>query len=144
MALVQPGFRAESRFWSVGEHGSSVFLTSRLDLRCEGASAGDEGTTCTAFDGARTGFFTVNPVTRRPTVLASVEGHFYLRSDAGHGWVLGRLNEGLVLFRAAARVGIRVAEADRTNIEDLAIADKTLGATSWNGYESTIRLYSTE
>ena len=47
-AMVQPSLRAESRFWTVSQNGSVPFITSRLDLRCRGASAGDEGTMCTA------------------------------------------------------------------------------------------------
>jgi hypothetical protein len=142
LAVVRSGVRAESRFWTVSERGNSAFLPSRLDLRCEGASTGDEGATCTAFDGARTGFFAVDPLGRRSTPLASVDGHFYLLSDTGRGWVLGRWDRGLVLLRAAKQQAIRVAEADGTSIEDLAIAGQTLGAASWNGHASTIRLYS--
>jgi len=81
---------------------------------------------------------------RRSTVLASVAGHFYLRSDAGQGWVLGRWDDRLVLLRTARRQAIRVDETDGTRVDQLAIADKTLGAASWNGHESTIRLYSIE
>jgi len=144
LALVQPRLRAESRFWAVSKHGSLMFLNSRLDVRCRGARAGEEGTTCSAFDGTRTGFFAVDPVMRRSTVLASVAGHFYLRSDAGQGWVLGRWDDRLVLLRTARRQAIRVDETDGTRVDQLAIADKTLGAASWNGHESTIRLYSIE
>jgi Zn-dependent protease with chaperone function len=142
--IDRPGLREESRFWMVSPQGSAAILTSRLDLRCRGASTGVEGTTCTAFDGTRTGFFAVDPATRRSTVLASVPGHFYLRTDAGRGWVLGSWNLELVLVRATTQQAIRVAEAHGGPVNQLAIADKTLGAVSWNGHGSTVRLHSIE
>jgi hypothetical protein len=143
-AMVQPSLRAESRFWTVSQNAGMPFMTSRLDLRCRGASVGDEGTTCTAFDGIRTGFFAVDPATHHSTALATVPGHFYLRTDAGRGWVLGSWDQGVVLLRATTRQAIRVAEADGMHVNQLAIADKTLASSSWNGHGSTIRLYSIE
>src|SRR6185503_18840175 len=137
-AILQPVFRAESRFWTVGEHGSSAFLTSRLDLTCRGASTGDEGTTCTAFDGARTGFFAVDPATRRSTVLASVPGSFYFRTDAGRGWIIGWWERGTVLLHPATRRAIRVVDGYGRHVTDLAINGNTVGAASWNEHGSTI------
>jgi len=135
---------SKSRFWTVSHHGSAPFLASRLGLRCQGASAPDEAATCTVFDGARTGLFAVDPATRRSSVLASVPGRFYLRRDAGPGWILGWLDHQLVLLQAATRQAFRVPEDGGMRVTELAIVAKTIGAASWNGRGSTIRLYSIE
>jgi hypothetical protein len=140
-AVVRPSL-SRSRLWTLSRHGSAAFITSRLDVRCQGASAPDEATTCTAFDGTRTGFFGVDPAARQSTVLASVPGHFYPRNAAGRGWILGWLHHQQVLLQATTRQAFRVAEADGNRVTELAIADKTLGAAAWNGQGSTIRLYS--
>jgi hypothetical protein len=50
----------------------------------------------------------------------------------------------LVLLRATTRQAIRVAEGEGMRVNQLAIAEKSLGAASWNGHGSTIRLYSIE
>ena len=142
-AMVRPRL-SRSRFWTLSQHGSTAFITSRFDVRCQGATAPDEVTTCTAFDGTRTGFFAIDPATRRSTVLTSVQGRFYPRSAAGRGWILGWLDHQQVLLQATTRQAFRVAETGGTRVTELAIVDKTLGAASWNGQGSTIRLYSIE
>ena len=128
--------------WTVGDRGASVFALSHLDLTCRTPARDGDGTTCTAFDGTRTGLFAVNTVSPRLAALASVEGHFYLSNDAGSGWLMGWWEGEPVLIRAATREAIRVAPRNGESLYELAISGNVLGAVTSNEGASTVRLYS--
>jgi hypothetical protein len=143
-AILQPDRRTESRFWTVSEHDRSVFLTSRLDVTCRGASSGGEGAMCAAFDGARTGLFALDPATRRSIPVAFVSGRFYFRNDAGGGWLQGWLDRDRILLRPEMHQALRVGESDGMRVTQLALAGTTLGAALWSGDSdgSLVRLYT--
>jgi hypothetical protein len=78
-------------------------------------------------------------------VVAALPGTFYLRGDAGSGWVLGWWDRRTVLVRPTMRQAIRVDDGDRTRVvTELAIADQTLAAVLPTEQGSTVRLYSIE
>jgi Zn-dependent protease with chaperone function len=143
-AILQEGYRKDSWFWSVSKRDPSTFLSSSLDVACRGVSLGSESATCAAFDGARTGFFALDPATRQATLLAFVPGRFYLRGDAGGGWFQGRWDHEPVLLQATTRQALRLDEGQRNRLTHLAIAGRTLGAAFWSadGDGSIVRLYA--
>ncbi len=141
--LIPPVGRSESRFWSIENSGRrSVFATSRLDLVCQTTSGDDAATLCTAFDGIRTRFFAIDPDTRRPSPLASVSGRFYLRGDAGCGWLAGWWDRSLVLVRASTGEAVRIADGEWRSPILLAKADTMFGAVFPRARGSVVRLYS--
>jgi hypothetical protein len=136
--------RTESRFWSIEDSGPSMFASSRLNMVCLTASGDAEATLCTAFDGLRTRLFAVDPSTRRPEPLASVNGRFYLRGDAGCGWLAGWWDRSLVLVKASTGEAFRLADGEWHSPMLLAKTDTVLGAVFENRRGSVVRLYSME
>jgi hypothetical protein len=141
-ALVQREYRYESRFWVVRREGAAAFATSHLDLRCPHQSAEDDTPVCAAYDGTRTGIYTVDPATRRLMPVASMMGRFFLRGGAGAGWQSGWWDRSPVLLRPATRAVIRVGARNRDCPDVLAISAGMVGAVWTNDSESTVRLYS--
>jgi Zn-dependent protease with chaperone function len=143
--LIPSVGRSESRFWSIDDNGRrSIFATSRLDLVCQTTSGDEDATLCTAFDGMRTRFFAVDPATRRLAALASVSGRFYLRGEAGGGWLAGWWERSLVLVRASTGEAIRIADGEWRTPILLAKAEKLFGAVFAQDRGSVVRLYSME
>jgi hypothetical protein len=140
-SIVQTGLHTESHIWTTSDHGRSAVTASRLDLRCRRLSTDGEAAVCTAFDGTRTRFFEVNSLTRTLKALASVAGHFYLRGDAGGGWVAGWWDGEPVLLRTATRSAIRVRGLDGSRVDELAITETVIGAVSSTADGSIVRLY---
>jgi Zn-dependent protease with chaperone function len=144
-STVRPGHFGTSRrvsvLWSLTDHGSSAWTTTRLVLHCEPLSTRGEAALCTAFDGTRTRLFEVNPVTRRLKALASVDGLFFRRGQDGPGWIAGSSSLGSVLLRTATGTAIRVDGRDGSHAGDLAMADNVIGAVFWNERGSTVRIY---
>jgi len=136
-SIVQTDLHTESQIWTIGDHGRAAVTASRLDLRCGRLSSGGEAAMCTAFDGTRTRFFEVNSL----KALASVAGHFYLRGDAGGGWVAGWWDGEPVLLRTATRNAIRVRGLDGSRVDELAITETVIGAVSSGIDGSIVRLY---
>jgi Zn-dependent protease with chaperone function len=131
--------------WSITDRGSSVWTTTRLQLRCGPLSTRGEAALCLAFDGARTRLFEVNPVTRRWKALASVDGQFFRRDEEGStGWISGWSSLGPVLLRPADGTALRIVGRDGSHAEELAIADSVIGAVFWTENGSTVRLYDRE
>ena len=141
--LIQPWSRTEARFWALDQHGQSAFAASRLNLTCFG-SPDDEPATCSAFDGRRTRFFTVDPGTRQVAALSSLDDRFYLRGVSGRGWVSGWMDRGPLVLRARTRQAVRISGPRRGRPYHLTVAEKTLGAVSWAESGSVVRLYPIE
>jgi Zn-dependent protease with chaperone function len=143
--LFRPLIRTDVRFWTVNERGQSAFAASRLSLSCFG-SPDDEPATCTAFDGRRTRFITIDPGTRQLTALASLDERFIFRGASGGGWVSGWMDNrwadgGPLVLNARTRQGIRVAGRRPYK---LTVSGKTLAAVSWTDSGSFVRLYLIE
>jgi hypothetical protein len=136
------GRRAVSVLWSITDHGSSAWATTRLELRCGPLSNRGEAALCMAFDGNRTRLFEVNPITRRLKALVSVDGRLFRHDQEGDtGWIAGGSSLGSVLLRPAAHTAIRINGRDGSRAEALAIADDVIGAVFSNETGSTVRLY---
>src|SRR5262249_14240424 len=137
--------RAVSVLWSISDHGSSSWATTRLELQCGPLSTRGELALCLAFDGGTTRFFEVNPVTRRLRALVSVKGRFFRSGDEGNfGWIAGSSTLGSVLLRPAGRAAVGVDARDGSHADGLAITDRMVGAVFSNGYGSIVRLYDRE
>jgi hypothetical protein len=135
--------RAVSRLWSITDGGSSVWTTTRLDLRCGALSTRGEAALCLAFDGGRTRLFEVNPVARRLRALASVDGRFFRRGDDNAaGWIAGWSSLGSVLLQPATGKAIRIDGRDGSRAYELAVADNVIGAVFSNETGSVVRLYN--
>jgi hypothetical protein len=136
------GHHAVFVLWSITDRASSVWTTTRLELRCGPLSTRGEAALCMAFDGARTRLFEVNPVTRRLKALVSVDGRFFRRDEEGStGWIAGWSSAGSVLLRPDGRTAIRVDGRDGSRADQLAISDSVIGAVFSNANGSTVRIY---
>jgi hypothetical protein len=136
------GRRAVSVLWSITDRGSSSWITTRLELRCGPLSTRGELALCMAFDGDRTRFFEVNPVTRRLKALVSVDGRFLRNGEESRaGWIAGWTNLGSILLRTTAGRAIRVNGRDGSRANVLAITDSVIGAVFPSGSGSTVRVY---
>jgi hypothetical protein len=145
-STMRPGHfgvnRRVSVLWSLTDHGSSAWMTTRLVLQCGPLSTRGEAALCAAFDGTRTRLFEVNPVTRRLRALASVDGLFFRGGQEGSGWIAGSSGLGSILLRTASGTAIRVDGRDGSHAAgDLAMADNVIGAVFWSEHGSTVRLY---
>jgi Zn-dependent protease with chaperone function len=136
------GHHAAFVLWSITDRGSSVWTTTRLELGCGPLSTRGEAALCLAFDGTRTRFFEVNPVTRRLKPLVSVDGRFFRRGEENaRGWIAGWSSVGSVLLRPDDGTAIRVDGRGGSRADELAIADSVIGAVFSNENGSTVRLY---
>ena len=138
--FIQPDYHPESRLWSIGREGASAFAMSHFDLRCPHRTAG-EGPLCAAYDGIRTGIYSLDPAARSLTPLASMTGPFFPRS-AGAGWMAGWWEHAPVLVHPATRTVLRVDADDQERPDLLALATPIVGAVWTNANQSTVRLYS--
>jgi hypothetical protein len=130
-----PRRRPSYRLWSLGSN-AVPFGESHLQVTCPSPPV------CTAYDGSRTGFFTVDPVSRRTTPLATVEGRSFIYSDAGYGWMAGWWDGSPVLIRAATREAIRVVPRTGDRPYALGIGETAVGAVTAREHGGTVRLYS--
>ena len=136
------GRHAASVLWSITDRGSSVWTTTRLELRCGPLSTRGDVALCLAFDGARTRLFEVNPVARRLKALASVDGQFFRRGEEGStDWIAGWSSLGSILLRTATGAAVRIDQRDGSQASELAMADSVVGAVFSNENGSTVRLY---
>jgi Zn-dependent protease with chaperone function len=136
-----PPGHASYRLWTLGTNASPVG-ESHLDVDCPISSANGNATLCTAFDGTRTGFFSVDAASRQLTPLVTVQGRSYVYNDAGRGWVTGWWDRAPILIRAAQHEAIRVVPRTGERPHALAIGEAVLGAVTSSEHGSTIRLYS--
>jgi Zn-dependent protease with chaperone function len=132
---------ASYRLWTLGTDASPVG-ESHLDVDCPISSGNGDATLCTAYDGSRTGFFSVDAASRRLTPLVTVRGRSYVYNDAGRGWVTGWWERAPILIRAAQHEAIRVVPRTGERPHALAIGEAVLGAVTSGQDGSTIRLYS--
>jgi Zn-dependent protease with chaperone function len=139
--LMRQEYGAESRFWSIGRDGASPFATSHFDLRCPHQNAGQR-LVCAAYDGTRTGIYSVDAATQRLTAMAVMTGRFFPRGATGAGWMTGWWEHAPVLMHPATRTVLRVDGRDQQRPDLLAMTESIVGAVWSNGSESTVRLYS--
>jgi hypothetical protein len=71
-------------------------------------------------------------------------GRFYVRNIAGSGWLAGWWDHELVLVRPSTGEAIRLAEDEEQGPDQLAMADKMIGAVFSKSHGSTVQLYSIE
>lgn len=134
---------ASYRLWTLGAN-PTAFAESRLDVNCPALSPDGEATLCTAFDGSRTGFFSVDAVAHRLTPLVTVQGRSYVNADAGDGWLTGWWERAPILIRAARHEAIRVVARSGERPYALAISRTAIGAVTPNAHGATIQVYSRE
>jgi Zn-dependent protease with chaperone function len=133
-----------SVIWAITDGGSSVWTTTRLELRCGRLSTQGEAALCTAFDGSRTRIFEMNPVARRLKALVSIEGRFFRRGEDGNGWIVGGSSLGSVLLHTATGTAIRIDRHDGSIVDQFAIGDTVIAAAFSKENGSTVRLYDRE
>jgi hypothetical protein len=141
LPFIQPELRTESRLWGLGEAGRAAFATSRIDVTCRSSVLMDDPTTCAAFDGTRTRFFTVDPEAKRLTAVASIAGRFSLRGNGDRDWVDGWWDGTPVVLHATTREAMRLPASRDERPYHLAIGDTVMAAVSWSRDASTVRVY---
>jgi Zn-dependent protease with chaperone function len=141
LASWMPRRRASYRLWSFGPD-AVPFGESHLVVNCPAGSSDRELPVCAAYDGSRTGFFTVDPVSRQMRALATVEGRSYIYDDVGYGWMSGWWDRSPILIRAAKREAIRVVPRTGDRPYALGIGQTAVGTVIAREHGATIRLYS--
>jgi Zn-dependent protease with chaperone function len=141
LASWMPPRRASYRLWSLGPD-AIPFGESHLVVNCPAGSSDREPPVCTAYDGSRTGFFTIDAALRQTMALATVERRSYVYSDAGYGWMAGWWDGSPVLIRAAKGEAIRVASRAGDRPYALGVGQTAVGAVTAAEHGATIQLYS--
>ena len=139
--LLSSGFRTESRLWTAGPGGAAALAETRLDFRCETDHAADATTVCTAFDGARTRLFLVDPRADRPTAVGSLRGRFFIYSATASDWATGWWDSDPVILRLSTREALRIADPGGGRARTVALADTVVGTLTSDDRRQVLRLY---
>ena len=138
--ILQPNIRSTGRFRALGDAPDVVFPETRLDVDCPRLPIADRPV-CTANDGARVRFFTMDEGLRRFDAVGSLPGRFYARGGSTGDAIVGWLDSAAVVVRPRMRDAIRVRRCDSECVTHLAADEHVVAAASGGGGRSTIHVY---
>lgn len=136
--LVQPDLETRFRFASTQQ--DHTVMVSRLDATCFTGGLKGQNLVCSAFDGTRTRFISLNAASSQVNALGWVDGRYTFNRRPNNGWFSGWRNSSPVALSLQRRIGI---EGDRVgNYRPFVVtgADDVIGMMSFDGNGSTIRL----
>ena len=136
--LVQPDLETRFRFASTQQ--DHTVMVSRLDATCFTGGLKGQNLVCSAFDGTRTRFISLNAASSQVHALGWVDGRYTFNRRPNNGWFSGWRNSSPVALSLQRRIGI---EGDRvSNYRPFVVtgADDVIGMMSFDGTGSTIRL----
>lgn len=136
--LVQPDLETRFRFASTAQDLGIV--TSRLDATCFAGALNRESLTCSAFDGTRTRFISVDPGSRQVSQLGWIDGRYASSSRPNNGWLTGWHNSTPMALNLQRHIAVRGEQTGGYRVFAIAGADDVIGTLSYNGNGSTIRL----
>jgi hypothetical protein len=140
-AMLIPGRQPQSRFSRLTLTARSDGARSRLQTECVNASMLGGALLCSAFDGTRTRFASIEPGPTQVTPLAWMPGQFRASVLSSSGWLSGWAEWHPVAIRPATHEGLRF-DASPGRITQLTATDRTFAVVSLSDGESTIQIYS--
>jgi hypothetical protein len=140
LALLLPGNHAQSRFTRLTGTARTDAAITRFQTECVSAGA-SHALLCSAFDGTRTRFASIDAGTAEVTALAWLPGHFRGSILSASGWLSGWADWNAVAVRPATGEGLRYTGAPG-RITQLAVNDRAFAVVSMRGGESIVRIYS--
>lgn len=141
LLLLMPGGHLESRFSRVTKTAHEPLGVTRFQAHCASKAAGGERLLCSAYDGSRTRFASVDAATGAIRPLASLDGHFVWLSSSATGWLSGWADSQAVAIHPATREALRMAPGGE-RLTHLATTGEIVAAASFAGGETTIRVYA--
>jgi hypothetical protein len=142
MPFLWPLPRTDSRLWSLSAEGAAIFTTSSTELTCHSSAAIDAPSTCAAFDGTRTRFFTVDAEKQRLTAHASVAGRIYVSDKNDRDWLVGWWDGTPMVLHAATGKAIQLPRQSGERPYQVAIGSTVMAGIFSNGNTSSVRIYS--
>lgn len=136
--LVQPDPETQFRFASTGQELGVV--VSRLDATCFAGALNGQNLLCSAFDGTRTRFISVDPGSRQVSQLGWVDGRYASTSRPNNGWLSGWRNSTPIALNLQRHIAVRGERTRDNRVFAIAGADDVIGTLSFNGNGSTVRL----
>ena len=135
--LLQPD--SETRFRSSGGGRSTEVAVSRLDAHCFAAALENDELLCSAFDGTRTRFISIDPASRRFAGLAWVQGRFYARELSTGAWLAGWRDSTPVALNLQRRQAIEIASRGSDRPFQVAASDGFVATIGFNGAGTTVK-----
>jgi heat shock protein HtpX len=132
----------ETRFRAPAVEGISEVAVSRLDARCHAAALGGDDLLCSAFDGTRTRFISIDPASKRIAGVAWLDGQFLALCESPGAWLCGWLDGVPMVVQPRLRTAIRMGADCKDRVTHIAATDRLLGTVSASGNGSTVKLYS--
>jgi heat shock protein HtpX len=115
-------------------------LSSRLDATCFAGALNGQSLACSAFDGTRTRFISLDPGSQQVSRLGWIEGRYTSAARPSNGWLSGWRNTTPVALHLQRRIAVHVDSSGGFQAFALAGADDLIGVMSYNGRSSKIRL----
>jgi Zn-dependent protease with chaperone function len=138
--LFQADSETHFRAARAGEPVADV-ASSQMDAQCFAGALDGDALACGAFDGTRTRFVAIDPVARRLSGVAWVEGRFYPLGTATGPWLTGWRDCAAAALNLARRQAIQVGACGADRVFRVSASDRVVAALSYNGTGTTIRLY---
>ena len=140
--LLQPD--SETRFWSSGVGTSTDVAVSRLDARCFAAALGNDKLLCSAFDGTRTRFISIDPASKRLAGLAWMNGRFFPQELSSGTWLAGWRDSSPVVLNLQKRRGVEIPNREDDRPFQVAASGQVVATIAVYGTGSTVKMYRLE
>jgi hypothetical protein len=137
--LLQPD--SETRFRSSGGGTSTELGMSRLDAQCFAAALANDELLCSAFDGTRTRFISIDPASKRFAGLAWMQGRFYARELSTGAWLAGWRDDRPVALNLRRRQAVEISSQGSDRPFQVAASDQVVATIGYNGAGTTVKLY---
>ena len=136
--LVQPDAETRFRFTSPAQEVS--LLASRLDATCFAGALKGQHLVCSAFDGTRTRFISVDPASQRVSRLGWMDGRYTSTRRANNGWLSGWRDTTPMALNLERRLAVHVDRTREYRVFAVTGADDLIATLSFDGRGSMIRL----
>ena len=114
--------------------------SSRLDATCFAGAMNGHSLACSAFDGTRTRFISVDPGSQLVSRIGWIDGRYTSVTRPNNGWLSGWRNTTPVALHLQRRIAVQVDSTSDYQAFALAGADDLIGMMSYNARSSRIRL----
>jgi Zn-dependent protease with chaperone function len=136
--LVQPDPETQFRFSSPTE-GKAV-VSSRLETACYSGALKRERLLCSAFDGTRTRFISLDPASEQIRGVGWMDGRYLATGSPSNGWLSGWRQTTPFALNVERGLAVYVERKRDDRIFAVTGGDEVIGTMSYNGAGSTIRL----
>jgi hypothetical protein len=136
--LVQPD--RETRFRFIPQAENMSVIGSRFDTTCFAPSANGNQVLCSAFDGTRTRFISVDASSREVSPLGWIEGRYVSLRRPSNGWLSGWRNGMPTALNLERHLAVHIDRTRDYRAFAVTGSDDLIATISYDGRGSTIRL----